>query len=86
MLTSNSTPKISVYQIKIMLRHVEPAVWRQLLVEADTTLGDLHLIANVAMGWADAHPHAFVVGERPMANRNLVRQRQHHLTTSAWCS
>ena len=71
MLTSNSTPKISVYQIKIMLRHVEPAVWRQLLVEADTTLGDLHLIANVAMGWADAHPHAFVVGEKTYGEPEL---------------
>ncbi len=51
----------SVYRLKITLRGVKPPVWRRIDVRADTTLPQLHRAFQAALGWEDAHLHAFVV-------------------------
>jgi hypothetical protein len=52
-----------VHQLKITLSGVSrPPVWRRVLVPADVTLGDLHDVIQVAMGWDDYHMHLFSVG------------------------
>jgi hypothetical protein len=49
-----------VYQLKITLRNVtEPPVWRRVLVPADFTLGQLHDVIQLAMGWDFSHLHVF---------------------------
>lgn len=53
----------SIYQIKIILHHIEPAIWRRLLVKADTCLGDLHCLIQVIMGWEDEHMHEFNINK-----------------------
>ena len=50
----------SVYQLKVSLRGTRPPIWRRLEVASDLTLGDLHEVLQIAMGWADSHLHAFV--------------------------
>jgi hypothetical protein len=50
-----------VYQIKVTLEDSKPPIWRRLLVRSDITLGDLHPIIQVAMGWCDCHLHQFIV-------------------------
>ncbi len=52
----------SIYQIKVTLRHIRPPLWRRIQIPADTKLGKLHRILQAAMGWYDAHLHAFRVG------------------------
>ncbi len=52
-----------IYQLKVTLRGSKPSIWRRLLVPADLTLGDLHAILQVAMGWTDSHLHEFQVGD-----------------------
>jgi len=52
-----SNPK-KVYQLKIILRDVNPPVWRRLLV-LDTTLDDLSDYIMTAMGWFGGHLHGF---------------------------
>jgi hypothetical protein len=52
---------MNIYQIKITLKHIHPPVWRRIQVPADIKLGKLHRILQVAMGWTDAHLHAFRV-------------------------
>lgn len=55
-------PKVqSVYQLKISLRGVRPAIWRRVQVRSDVTLGDLHWIIQFAMGWEGYHLHSFAV-------------------------
>ena len=50
----------TLYQLKITLRGVsKPPVWRRILVHAGATLGDLHAVIMVAMGWDNSHPHVF---------------------------
>ncbi len=61
----------SVFQLKVTLRDIEPAVWRRLLVESDVTLGELHFIVNQAMGWTCSHMHSFVVGKRTFSDPTL---------------
>lgn len=56
---SESATSISVYQLRVVLRHVTPLVWRRILVQSDTTIAQLHHIVQVTMGWEDIHLHRF---------------------------
>jgi hypothetical protein len=54
----------------IKLREVEdPPVWRRVAVAGTTTLDDLHLVIQGAMGWENDHLHAFRAGRREIAGR-----------------
>ncbi len=50
-----------IYQLKVTLKGSKPAIWRRIQVP-DGTLGELHDILQVAMGWDDSHLHQFIVG------------------------
>jgi hypothetical protein len=52
-----------IYQIKVTLDDSKPPIWRRILVRGDVTLGKLHDILQVVMGWADYHLHQFIVGQ-----------------------
>jgi len=71
MVTSVPSSIIPIFQIKVTLLGVEPAVWRRLLVPADITLGELHFVVNEAMGWDCSHPHSFSVGSRTWGDPEL---------------
>ena|SRR5262244_1656767 len=47
------------YQLRIELKHVEPLVWRRVLVPENVTLARLHAILLGAMGWGGGHLHEF---------------------------
>ncbi len=51
-----------VYQLKVTLNRIRPAIWRRLLVPGDINLGKLHRIMQAAMGWEDYHLHLFEIG------------------------
>lgn len=51
----------NVFQLKISLAHVKPAVWRRIVVAASDTLADLHMVIQDAMGWYDSHLHMFFI-------------------------
>ena len=51
----------AVHQLHVLLHDVEPAVWRRLLVSADTSLARLHCIVQIAFGWSDVRCHHFVI-------------------------
>ncbi len=50
-----------VYQLKITLRGIRPPIWRRIQVSGESTLYDLHLILQRAMGWGGGHLHEFQV-------------------------
>src|SRR5215212_3412858 len=54
----------SIVSLKVTLRDVRPPIWRRLLVPAGMTLDDLHHAIQAAMGWEDAHLHAFDIAGR----------------------
>ena len=53
--------ELSVYQFKITLLGINPAIWRRIQVHSDYTFWDLHVAIQSAMGWYDYHLHEFVV-------------------------
>src|SRR5262249_12101053 len=51
----------TVFQIKITLRGIDPPIWRRIQT-MDCTLGELHGIIQVAMGWEFEHLYRFNIG------------------------
>ena len=51
----------SVYQLKVTLRGIRPAVWRRVQVSGDMTLEHLHWVIQFAMGWTGSHLHSFAI-------------------------
>lgn len=49
------------FELRVTLQHVEPAIWRTLVVPADIPLGALHEVLQVAFGWPNTHLHDFEV-------------------------
>jgi hypothetical protein len=51
--------------LRIELQGIAPPIWRQVCVPRDLSLGDLHTVIQIAMGWQNCHLHTFVhQGER----------------------
>jgi len=48
-----------VYQLKITLIDSKPKIWRQIIVNPETLLVDLHRIIQTTMGWTNSHLHVF---------------------------
>jgi hypothetical protein len=44
-------------ELKVTLRHIQPAIWRALRVPARLTLAQLHDVLQVAFGWTNSHLH-----------------------------
>lgn len=51
------------FRLKITLDHTQPPIWRS-IETPDCTLDWVHEMIQVAMGWENAHLHAFQVGEQ----------------------
>jgi len=49
-----------LYQFKITLRDIRPAIWRRIQVP-DGTLADLHWNIQAAFGWENSHLHQFEI-------------------------
>ena len=60
------TPRTStrIYHMEVVLNGIKPRIWRRLQVPGDVSLGWLHAVMQVAMGWTNSHMHQFIVGER----------------------
>ena len=53
-----------VFELKVTLRHIKPAIWRQLLIYGSTSLEGLHSALQEAFGWQDYHLYEFRLGTR----------------------
>jgi len=51
-------------QLRIELMHIEPHVWRRVIVPETVTLAKLHQILQAAMGWTDSHLHEYVIARK----------------------
>ncbi len=62
-----------IYQLQIVLRELEPLIWRRLQVPGTLTLDRLHRVLQQVMGWTGAHLHEFVIGGRRYAEPDRKR-------------
>jgi hypothetical protein len=67
-----SVSSASVHQLKITLDNIDPPIWRRVLVPSDLTLGQLHGVIQIAMGWEEAHMHQFEVGRKLYGERRVL--------------
>ncbi|CAE6934876.1 hypothetical protein R69927_07371 [Paraburkholderia domus] len=51
-----------VYQLRVELLGLRPAIWRQILVRGSVGLSRLHVILLMTMGWDGGHVHEYVIG------------------------
>ncbi len=58
----------SIFTLRVSLAGLTPQVWRQVRVPGHYSLGNLHEVIQVILGWYGDHLHAFVVGDRHYAN------------------
>lgn len=54
----------NIYELKITLVGTDPPVWRTVRVPGGVTLGTLHAVIQIAMGWEDDHLHEFRTKDR----------------------
>jgi Plasmid pRiA4b ORF-3-like protein len=59
-------------QLKVTLKHWEPAIWRSVQLPVTATLGDLHWVIQILFGWDGDHLHAFRVGGRAYSNLDFA--------------
>ena len=50
-----------IYQLKIVLREIEPHIWRILQIKGSASLGKLHDYIQGVMGWTNSHLHEFII-------------------------
>lgn len=55
---------VDVLQLRMVLRGINPLIWRRFLVRADSTIADLHYTIQIVMGWEDLHLHSFHIRGR----------------------
>ena len=48
-----------VFQFKVTLLEIQPAIWRRFQIRAKSSFWDLHVALQNVMGWCDSHLHAF---------------------------
>ena len=53
-----------IYQLRIELLHIEPAIWRTILVAETLTLPKLDRVVQAAMGWTNSHLHDWRIDGR----------------------
>ena len=51
----------TVFQVKITLKGIDPPIWRRIQTR-DCTLGELHEVIQVTMGWDFEHLYRFNIG------------------------
>ncbi|MFC1637028.1 plasmid pRiA4b ORF-3 family protein [Planctomycetota bacterium] len=58
-------PKTPIYKLKVVLRDIEPPIWRRFQVRENITLAGLHdYLQGVMQGWLDYHLHEFEIGDQ----------------------
>jgi hypothetical protein len=61
-----------IYQFKIVLAGIKPAIWRRIQVPEFYTFWDLHVAIQDAMGWLGYHLHEFEVFNPKTSQRVLI--------------
>ena len=62
---------LPIFQIKIALQDIEPAIWRRIQTP-DCTLADLHVMIQDSMGWEEDQHHAFEIGNKQYTDLSRV--------------
>ncbi|MDR1949366.1 MAG: plasmid pRiA4b ORF-3 family protein [Spirochaetaceae bacterium] len=59
-----------VFVLRVSLKDISPPIWRSVQVPGSVTLGDLHRIIQIVMGWSDSHLHSFEIDGLSYSSNN----------------
>lgn len=77
----------SLYQFKIALAGVKPAIWRRIRVPSDYSFWDLHVAIQDAMGWFDYHLHEFNIVYPGLNQKHIIgipNTEDNNTTLAGW--
>lgn len=60
-----------IYQLRVVIAGISPLIWRRLLVTGETTIAQLHTIAQTLFGWSGEPLHPFTVRGRAIGSGEL---------------
>lgn len=52
-------PQSFQFKITLLPGHIEPPIWRKIIIDSEKTLFDLHYVIQGAMGWTGSHLYAY---------------------------
>jgi hypothetical protein len=79
-------PAPDLLLLHIELKWITPTIWRRFVVPESITLGKLHHVIQVVMGWSDSHLHEFeIAGEKYGFCSGLQRRRRSWPSSSPLC-
>ena len=67
-----------LYQLKVTLVGIRPAIWRRIQV-GDCTLDRLHELIQTAMGWTNSHLHHFEADGQLYGDPQLMEENFHEM-------
>ena len=53
----------TTYTIQVHLFYLKPKVWREIVLDSELPLEDVHKIIQTTMGWSNSHLHQFIKGK-----------------------
>jgi len=56
----------SVFCLRVTLDGTKPPIWRRVAVPSDITLGQMHEVIQMVMGWTDSHLHQFLLRDKAL--------------------
>jgi len=59
-----SSDVIYVHYLRVTLNGTKPPIWRRVAVRSNITLGELHEVIQIVMGWTDGHLHQFILRDK----------------------
>jgi hypothetical protein len=64
----------TIYQLKVVLKGIQPPVWRRFQVHSGITFRELHNTLQIVMGWWNSHLHLFQVGPLTLTARETLAE------------
>lgn len=68
MAEETDLPQTNVFQMKVTLNGIEPAIWRRFQVLSNLSFYEFHLVLQAIMGWANAHLYLFKIGNLELSD------------------
>lgn len=65
--------------LRVELLNVQPTVWRRVRVPGPLSLGELHDVLQVAMGWEDRQLYLFLIGGSLRSSGSVLEQERERL-------
>lgn len=68
------------FLLRVELEYIHPPIWRQVSVNGQLSLEQLHQVLQVAMGWTDSHLHEFSINRVTYATPHPDDDRERKIT------